>query len=174
MKKEGRSYKGILYLGGMKTKDGVKIIEFNCRWGDPEAEVILPSIQTDYLEVVQAVVNKNLKNIKIEFDNKVRVSIAGCSKGYPEDYYSVKGKEVFAIIDAMKMLGVSVFGSGIKREGNKFYANGGRVLYRVGEGKNIIDARKKAYEAMALISIEGDNLHYRTDIGWRDVERMKR
>ncbi len=173
MKKEDRPYKGILYLGGMLTKQGVKIIEFNCRWGDPEAEVILLSIKSDYLKIVEAVLSSKLKSIKIEFDKKVRVSIAGCSKGYPDDYSSVKGKEIFGLTKATKTPGVLVFGSGIKRIGNKFYVNGGRVFYIVGEGKDIIEAREKAYQAMELISIEGDNLHYRTDIGWRDVERMK-
>ncbi len=94
MKKENRPYKGILYLGGMVTKDGVKIIEFNCRWGDPEAEVILPSIKTDYLDLSLAVRGQNLDKVRIVFDEKVRVSIAGCSKGYPEDYSPVKGREI--------------------------------------------------------------------------------
>lgn len=174
MKEEGRPYKGILYLGGMKTKDGVKIIEFNCRWGDPEAEVILPSIITDYLEVVQRVLSQNLGNLKIQFDNKVRVSVAGCSKGYPEDYSQVKGKEVLGLDDVINIPEVLIFGSGIKKEGDKFLANGGRVFYIVGEGKDIMEAREKAYKAMKLINIEGNNLHYRTDIGYRDVERLKK
>ncbi|OGE64260.1 phosphoribosylamine--glycine ligase [Candidatus Daviesbacteria bacterium RIFCSPLOWO2_02_FULL_36_8] len=173
MKKEDRYYSGILYLGGMKTKDGVKIIEFNCRWGDPEAEVILSSIQTDYLEVVEAVINKNLKHIKIDFDDKVRVSVAGCAKGYPEDYSAVKGKEIIGLKEAINIPGISIFGSGVKREGDKLLSNGGRAFYVVGEGEDIKEAREKAYSAMKLISIEGDNLHYRTDIGWRDVERLK-
>lgn len=173
MKKEGRSYSGILYLGGIITKIGVRIFEFNARWGDPEAEVILPSIQTDYLKIVEAVIRKKLNTLKIKFDEKVRISVVGCSKGYPGDYSKVKGKEVFGLIDAMKQPDITVFGSGIKREGTKFFVNGGRIFYVVAEGKDIIEARKKAYHAMKLISIEGDNLHYRTDIGWRDVERMK-
>lgn len=173
MRKEKRPYKGILYLGGMVTRDGIKIIEFNSRWGDPEAEVILPSIKTDYLKIVQAVLSKKLKSTKIEFDNKVRISIAGCSKGYPGDYSEVKGKEIFGLTDAMNMPGVSIYGSGIKRNGNNFYVNGGRIFYVVGEGKDVKEARKKAYKAMELISIEGNNLHYRTDIGWRDLERIK-
>lgn len=174
MKKEGRQYKGILYLGGMKTSDGVKIIEFNCRWGDPEAEVILPSIQTDYLDLVQAVITGKLSETKIVFDKKVRVSVAGCSKGYPEDYSKVKGKEIFGIQEAMERIGVSIFGSGIKRDGDKFYVNGGRIFYVVGEGKDVKEAREKAYNAMKLINIEGDNLHYRTDIGWRDLQRLQK
>ncbi len=174
MKKEGRPYKGILYLGGMLTKDGVKIIEFNCRWGDPEAEVILPSIKTDYFDIVMAIRNQSLKKTQIVFDKEVRLSIAGCSKGYPGDYSETKGKEIFGLLEAMKMPGISIFGSGIKREGKKFFVSGGRIFHLVAEGKNILEARKKAYEAMKLISIEGNNLHYRTDIGWRDLERMKR
>ena len=174
MKKEGRPYKGILYLGGMLTKSGVKIIEFNCRWGDPEAEVILPSIQTDYLDLVQAVRLQRLKQTKIVFDKKNRISIAGCSKGYPGDYSSVKGKEIHGLKNAMKSPGISIFGAGTKRDGNRFFVQGGRVFHLVAEGKDIITARKRAYQAMVLISIEGDNLHYRTDIGWRDIKRLNK
>ncbi|MCL4365774.1 phosphoribosylamine--glycine ligase [Patescibacteria group bacterium] len=123
MKKEGRPYKGILYLGAILTDEGVKIIEFNCRWGDPEAEVILPSIKTDYLKVVQAVLSQKLKSTNIKFDKKVRISVAGCSKGYPEDYSKVKGKEILGLTDAMKLPGILIFGSGIKRAGNKLFCD---------------------------------------------------
>ncbi len=173
MKKEERTYSGILYLGGMLTKQGVKIIEFNCRWGDPEAEVILPSITTDYLDLAQAVISGKLNKSKIEFDDKVRVSVAGCSKGYPGDYASVKGKEIFGLNKAMKVPGITIFGAGIKKVGKRFFVNGGRIFHIVAEGKNVLKAREKAYKAMALVNIEGNNLHYRTDIGWRDVERLQ-
>lgn len=172
MKKEGRPYRGILYLGGMKTKNGIKVIEFNCRFGDPEAEVILPSINNDYLKIIESSLSHKLMNIKL--DNKVRVSVAGCSKGYPGDYSKIKGKQILGLEKAMKIPGVKIFGSGVKREGKKFLANGGRLFYVVGEGKNVLEARKIVYKALNLISIEGDNLHYRTDIGWRDLERMKK
>lgn len=164
MQKEGRPYRGILYLGGMKTSDGVRIIEFNSRWGDPEAEVILPGIQTDYLTIVESVLNGELKNLKIKMDNKVRISIAGCSKGYPGDYSEVSGKQIRGLEKAMKLPGISIFGAGIKSKNGKFYASGGRIFHLVAEGKDVIEARKKAYNAMKLISIEGGNLHYRTDI----------
>ncbi len=173
MQNEGRPYKGILYLGGMLTNIGVRIIEFNCRWGDPEAEVILPSIKTDYLQIVEAILDGKLDNLEIELDDKVRISVAGCSKGYPGDYAEVKGKKILGLGKAMQISGVNIFGSGIKREDKVFIANGGRLFYIVAEGKNIVEARDKAYKAMNLISIEGDNLHFRTDIGWRDIERMK-
>lgn len=172
--KEGRPYVGVLYLGGMVVNKKVYVIEFNARWGDPEAEVILPSIQSDYLDLAKAVRSQNLKSIKIVFDKKVRISIAGCSKGYPGDYSSVKGKEIFGLTDAMKLPGINIFGAGIKREGDRFFTNGGRVFHLVGEGKDIKDAREKAYKAMAKISIEGDNLHYRNDIGWRDLARLRK
>lgn len=174
MNKEGRSYKGILYLGGMKTKDGVKIIEFNSRWGDPEAQTILPSIQTDYLTIALSVINQQLTELKIKTDKKIRLCIAGSSKGYPGNSSAAKGKEIFGLINAMNLPDITFFGSGIKRKGNRFFVNGGRVFHIVGEGKNILEAKNKAYKAMEMISIDGDNLHYRTDIGWRDLERLNK
>lgn len=184
MQKEGRPYKGILYLGGMLTDKGVKVIEFNCRWGDPEAEVILPSIKTDYLKIIESALSGKLKDLKVEIDSKVRISVAGCSKGYPMDYSKVLGKQISGLEKAMKLPGITIFGSGIKRDDKKFIprsgrvprfiANGGRLFYIVAEGKDILKAKEKAYQAMNLINIEEDNLHFRTDIGWRDVKRMKK
>lgn len=172
MQNERRPYSGILYLGGMVTKDGIKIIEFNARWGDPEAEVIIPSIKIDYLKIVNAVINKKLTNLTINFDKKVRLSIAGCSRGYPNDYSKTKRKEVFGLLEAMKLPGISIYGAGIKRKNNRFFANGGRVFHLVAEGKTIVQARARAYGAMSLIAIEDNNLHYRNDIGWKDMERI--
>lgn len=174
MIKEGRPYRGVLYLGGMKTRDGVRIIEFNCRWGDPEAEVILPSIKTDYLKIVEAILSGKIKTLKIRIDSKVRISVAGCSKGYPGDYSKVKGKEIVGLEKVFNLPGITVFGSGIRREKSKFYANGGRLFYVVAAGKDVIEAKKKAYQAMKFISIEGNNLHFRMDIGWRDIERNQK
>lgn len=173
MQKEERPYKGILYLGGMKTSEGIKIIEFNARWGDPEAEVILPAIKTDYLTIIESVLSGKLKNLKVNMDNKVRISVAGCSKGYPGDYSKVKGKEIFGLEMVMKLPGITIFGAGIKREDRKFFAAGGRIFHLVAEGGNVMEAREKAYHAMSLIRIEDDNLHYRTDIGWRDLARLR-
>lgn len=173
MRKEGRPYSGILYVGGMITKDGVKIVEFNARWGDPEAEVILPAIKTDYLEIVGKTIQGRLNTIRIKVDNKVRISVAGCAKGYPGNYLAAKGKEIFGLDEAMELPGIMIYGAGVKRNDHKFYVNGGRVFHLVAEGKNVVEARDKAYKAMELINIEGDNLHYRGDIGWRNLERIK-
>lgn len=172
MQKEKRPYKGILYLGGMVVKGKVFIIEFNARWGDPEAEVIIPSIKNDFVDVGLAIINGNIKNIKLELDNKVRVAVALCAKGYPTDYSKVKGKKILGIEKAIKS-GVIIYGAGVKKAGKDYVVNGGRVLYVVGDGKDVMEAREKAYKAIKLISIMGDNEHYRTDIGYRDVNRMK-
>lgn len=173
LKKEGRPYSGILYLGGIVLKDGfVSLIEFNSRWGDPEVECILPGIKNDLYELSMATIEGRLKDIKIEIDSKARVVVAGASKGYPEDYSAVKGKQIFGIEEVLKLPGIKFYSAGIKRDRDKYLANGGRLFYIVGEGKDVIEAREKAYSAIKLISIEGDNLHYRTDIGYRDVERL--
>jgi len=172
MEKEGRPYKGILYLGGMVTKTGIKIIEFNCRWGDPEAEVIIPSIKTEYITIAQAVIDQKLNKLKIQFDDKIRIAVTGCSRGYPNNYSRVKGKEIFGLNAAIKLPCISIYGSGIERKGKRFFVNGGRIFHVVAEGQTILQARVRAYGAMSMIYIEGNNLHYRTDIGWREVERL--
>jgi len=176
--KEGRPYKGVLYLGGMiiriKNKLTPYVIEFNARWGDPEAQVILPGITNDLFEVSMAIAQGNIKNLKIKTDGKARVVVTGASKGYPRNYEEVKNKQIFGLKEAKKIEGIKIYGAGIKEENGRYYASGGRLFYIVGEGKTVIDARQRAYEAMSLISIEGNNLHFRTDIGWRDIERLRK
>lgn len=173
MEEEKRPYKGILYLGGMLTEDKqIKIVEFNARWGDPEAEVILPGIQTDYLKLVESSTMKQLNNTAISFDGKVRISVAGCALGYPLDYTNVKGKKIYGLNEVLSLKGIKIFGAGIKKEGKNFVVNGGRVFHLVAEGKDVKETRSNAYQAMSMIYIEGNNLHYRTDIGWRDLMRM--
>ncbi|HLL60910.1 MAG TPA: phosphoribosylamine--glycine ligase [Candidatus Nitrosocosmicus sp.] len=175
MKKRDIPYKGILYLGGMiSSNHEANVIEFNARWGDPEAQVIIPGILNDLFELSMAVAEGNLANTQIRTDGKVRVAIAGTSRGYPGDYSSVKGKEIFGLDDARSIDGVTIYGAGVKKVEDRNYVNGGRLFYVVGEGNTIIDARQKAYEAMSIISIDGNNLHFRTDIGWRDVQRIRR
>jgi phosphoribosylamine--glycine ligase len=169
--KEGRPYKGILYLGGIITKSGIKIIEFNARWGDPEAQVVLPAIMNDYLDIVSASINGRLDKIKIQEDSKTRVCVVGASRGYPGDYSRAKNKKIFDLEKASKSTFVAIYGAGIEKKGKSFFTAGGRVFNVVAEGKDIIEARNRAYGAIANIFIERNNLHYRTDIGSRDVER---
>lgn len=173
MKEKGRPYTGILYLGGMVVKNKVHIIEFNARWGDPEPQVILPGLLNDWYKVSVSAAQGRLSKIKITFDRKVRVAVAAASRGYPLDYSAVKGKQIYGIEEVQKMKDVLFFPANIKQVGAKNTANGGRLLYIVGEGKNIIEARKNAYTAFSRLSIAGNNLHYRTDVGWRDVEKLR-
>lgn len=174
MTEEDRPFQGILYIGGMKLdSEGLGLVEYNARWGDPEAQVVIPGIKTDYVDIVQAVITGNLANLKIEEDNRCRVCVVGASKGYPGDYKTVKGKRINGLEEAMKLEGITVFGAGIKKKDGVFVADGGRLFNIVAEGDNIIQARERAYEAMKMVSIEGDNLHYRTDIGLREEERFR-
>lgn len=178
LKESGNQYKGILYLGGMAVEQEGKlkpyVIEFNARWGDPEAQVLVPGLEVDLFELSQRVNAGDFKNFKIQQDGRVRVAIAGVSKGYPGDYSQAIKKEIKGINEARKVRGVTVYGAGVKVNEQKHYVNGGRLFYVIAEGKDVVEAREQAYEAMHQITIEEDNLRYRTDIGYRDVERLEK
>ena len=177
--KPAGGYRGILYLGGMAVKINDKlepyVIEFNARWGDPEAQVIVPGLNVDLFEMGMETAKGTLRRINVSDDGRVRVAVAGVAKGYPrfKEYSQVQGKEIFGLEEAGKIDGVIIYGAGIKIEDRKHYANGGRLFYIVGEGKNVFQARDRAYEAMGKIRIEGNSLHFRKDIGWRDVKRLR-
>lgn len=171
----GRPYTGIIYVGGMIVVEAGKkrpyVIEYNARWGDPEKQVM--HIEEDMFEVSMAAIEGNLHKTQITVSGKSRVVITGAARGYPGDYSQVKGKQIFGLDEARAREGVTIYSAGISRVEGKYYANGGRLLYVVGQGENVIEARERAYLAMARISIDGNNLHYRTDIGWRDVARLR-
>lgn len=177
--KPGGGYRGILYLGGMAVVIDSQlepyVIEFNARWGDPEAEVILPGITNDWFEIGMAVANGDISNLEIKNDGKVRVAVAGVAKGYPRtsEYSQLRGKQIFGLDEAGKANGVIIYGAGVKIINGKHYVDGGRLFYVVGEGKDVSQARERTDEVFEKISIEGDNLHRRKDIGWRDAERLK-
>ena len=186
--KIGRSYRGILYLGGMIIKRSglpagrqVYVIEFNARWGDPEAQVIIPSIKNDFYELANQVLDGKIKKIKIKKDKLYRVVVTAASRGYPGDYSKVIGKKITGLdrllrhpeaLQSGAIGSVKIFGAGVKRSNNQYLVGGGRLFYVVGEGRNVAQARKIAYNALSRVNVEGDNLHYRTDIGWRDLERI--
>lgn len=173
LRKEGRPYKGILYLGAIVVGKEVFVIEFNARWGDPEAQVLIPGIQDDFYELGMAVSNGDISDLKIKTDGKSRVVIAGASRGYPENVDEVRGKEIFGLDEVRQIKNIKIYSAGVKVQSGKYFANGGRLFYIVGEGKNVIQARSNAYQAMSLIYIDGNNLHFRTDIGYRDVQRLR-
>lgn len=149
------------------------VIEFNARWGDPEAQAIVPGIMNDFFGVGISIANGDIRNLQLQTDGKSRVVVAGASKGYPGNYNAVRGKEIHGIKEAREVRGVKFYSAAVKEDRGRHYANGGRLFYIVGEGENVIEAQDKAYEAMSFISIEGNNLYFRTDIGWRDVQRLR-
>lgn len=177
LRREGRPYKGVLFLGGMMIKKQGRlkpyVIEFNSRWGDPEAQVILPGLVNDLFAISMAIAKGDIGRMTIKTDQKARVAVAGAAKGYPADYSQVKGKEIYGLPEARKVSRVKIYGAGTKEINGKYSVHGGRLFYVVGEGKNVIEARGRAYEAMSLVHVDGNNLHYRTDIGWRDVQRLR-
>ncbi len=177
LKKENKPYHGILYLGGIVVAGKVFIIEYNCRWGDPEVECILPGIKNDWYEVGLSVAEGKLNDETIEYDGKSRIVVAAASKGYPEDYSAVKGSEIIGMDDLIGTPNVKVYTAGVRKSDGKYIANGGRLFFVVAEGHDVIKARDVAYDALEKVSIPNGNgedlLHYRHDIGYRDVLRIK-
>ncbi len=166
MNAEGRTFKGVLYFGLMKTKDGMKVIEYNARFGDPETQVILPMLKTDLLDIFEAITDERLADIEIEWESGACVCVVLASGGYPVAYE--KGKEMqFGDLDN----DIILCHAGTKIKDGKLVTDGGRVLGVCAKGENIEDARKKAYQNVEKISFDG--MHYRKDIGikYRDIER---
>ncbi len=153
--KEGASFKGLLYGGLMKTKDGIKVIEFNSRFGDPETEVVLPRLKSDLCKAFLDILTHN-KPV-LEWENSYTLGIVMASKGYPMEY-----KKGFAIKNLDKVSS-KVYYMGVKHDGANLVTNGGRVLIVVASGTSVLDAKEKALKDVE--KIECDNLFYRTDIG---------
>ena len=166
MNAEGRTFKGVLYFGLMKTKDGMKVIEYNARFGDPETQVILPMLKTDLLDIFEAITDERLADIKIEWEAGACVCVVLASGGYPVSYE--KGKEItLGALDE----DIILCHAGTKMKDGKLVTDGGRVLGVCAKGENIEEARQKAYRNVEHISFEG--MHYRKDIGikYRNVEK---
>lgn len=161
MQKEGRPFKGCLYFGLMMTPKGPKVIEYNARFGDPEAQVVLPRLKTDILDIVDAVIDEKLDEIDIEWSDDCSACVVMASGGYPESYK--KGIEMFGMDDNGQVDGATVYHAGTKYSDGKFYTNGGRVLGVTATGKTLDEALEKAYKAVESISFDG--AHYRHDIG---------
>ena len=163
MKQEGRPFRGCLYFGLMLTEDGPKVIEYNCRFGDPETQVVLPLLKTDLLTIFQAVMEGKLSEQKVEFLDKAACCVILASGGYPKNYYT--GLPISGIGEAEQMEDVSVYHAGTKMEDGKLLTAGGRVLGVTALANDLPGAMKKAYEAAGKIHF--DNMHYRRDIGRR-------
>ena len=155
----GRDYTGVLYPGLMVTEAGPKVVEFNCRFGDPETEVLLPKLRTDLLDILEAVADRRLADIEVDWDDTATVGVIMASGGYPGAYETGKPISGLESVDPE----VQVFVAGAREEGGQLVTGGGRVLCVVASAATIEEARARAYDNVARISFEG--AHYRTDIG---------
>ncbi len=161
MNKEGRTFKGCLYFGLMLTPKGPKVIEYNARFGDPETQVVLPRLETDLVDICEAVIDGTLSDLDIKWKKGAAACVVMASGGYPESYK--KGIEMSGLDENGGVNGAIVYHAGTKLENGKFYTNGGRVLGVTAVDDTLDGALKKAYEAVEKISFDG--AHYRKDIG---------
>ncbi len=160
MAKEGRPFKGVIFFGLMLTQEGPKVLEFNARFGDPEAQVVLPRMKNDIIDVMNACIDGKLDSTDLAFSDEAAVCVVLASDGYPEHYekgFPITGFEAFDCKEDY-----FCFHAGTKEDGGRIVTNGGRVLGITALGKDIAEARKKAYEATGWISFE--NKYMRTDI----------
>jgi phosphoribosylamine--glycine ligase len=158
--KEKIVYRGLLYPGLMMTDDGPRVLEFNCRFGDPETQALLPRLKSDLLPLLQATIAAEIDKETIDWDKRASVTVVLASAGYPGKYET--GKVISGLEDAAKLDGIQIFHAGTKLSDGKIVTSGGRVLAVTALGSTIADARKRAYDAAALIQFEG--CHYRRDI----------
>jgi len=167
LKRMGIIYKGVLYAGLMITREGPKVIEYNCRFGDPETQVVLPRLKTDFVNICMAVAQGKLSHLKIEWDERPAACVVMASQGYPGSY--PKGKVIEGLDIAAKKPDIHVFHAGTSRGANgQVVTAGGRVLCVTGMGATIEGAIQKAYEGVGDIRFEG--AHFRKDIGWRALQ----
>ena len=166
MKAEGRVFKGCLYFGLMITKSGPKVIEYNCRFGDPETQVVLPLLKTDLFSIMQAVTEERLSDLNVEFSNNYACCVIMASKGYPEKYD--KGYK----ITIPRHLSDNVYVAGAQKHGEELLTAGGRVLGAVATADNLEEAIKRSYSFVEEISFE--NAYYRRDIGKKALAYLKK
>lgn len=161
MNKEGHIFKGVLYFGLMLTDYGPKVLEYNARFGDPEAQVILPRLKNDIVEIFNAIIDEKLDTIDIEWDYRAAACIIAASYGYPGTYRT--GYEINGVEEAEKEEGVIIFHAGTKYENGRYYTAGGRVLGVTALDHTLEMAVNRAYRGISKIHFNG--MHYRKDIG---------
>ncbi len=161
MAAEGRPFTGIIFFGLMLTADGPKVLEYNARFGDPEAQVVLPRMENDIIDVMEACVDGRLDTLDLSFEENAAVCVVLASDGYPLQYE--KGKEITGLDTFKDKDGYYVFHAGTKSAEDKILTNGGRVLGVTAKGKDLKEARANAYQAVDWIDFE--NKYYRHDIG---------
>jgi len=168
LRNDGAPFRGVLYAGLMLTPGGPKVLEFNCRFGDPETQVLLPRIESDFVELVEAVIDGRLSDVEVRWGRKSAVCVVLASGGYPGKYES--GKVITGLEAAATRKDVHVFHAGTSKVEHLTVTAGGRVLGVTAQGDDIAHARRRAYEAVADIHFEG--MHYRRDIGKRAIHEQ--
>lgn len=169
MASEGRPYKGVLYAGLMIDKDRIKVLEFNARFGDPEAQPLLMRIKNDIVPIMEATIEGTLDKCKLEIDDRAAVCVVMASKGYPGSYK--KGIPISGLKDVKRMKDVVVFHAGTDKKDKKIVTNGGRVLGVTALGNSVKKAISRAY--MAASRITWDGVYYRKDIGQKALKRIE-
>lgn len=169
MRADAKPYKGCLYVGLMITSEGPKVVEFNCRLGDPETQVVLPLLETDFLEVLLACATGTLRSVKLRHHKATAVCVVIASRGYPDAYET--GKPITGLDSAFQDTGIVIFHAGTKQENGKIVSSGGRVLgvTAVGFADDLEGTINAAYGAVKKISFDG--AYYRSDIGRKALER---
>lgn len=168
MNAEGRTFEGCLYFGFMLTPNGPKVIEYNCRFGDPETQVVLPMLEGDLCEIFEAIYEHRLADVKIGWKSGYCTCVVMASGGYPVKYK--KGIEMFGMDDKGQVDGAFIYHAGTKYEDGKFYTNGGRVLGVTCNAYTLQGALDKSYEAVSKIKFEGE--HFRKDIGQKALKAL--
>jgi len=166
LQSEGREYKGVLYVGLILTKEGPKVLEFNARFGDPETQVILPRLKTDLIDILNAVIEKSLHKINIEWNNNSAVCVVVASGGYPGKYQ--KGKVISGLERLEKMKDIIAFHAGTKFQDGEIVASGGRVLGITAWDDTISKAKEKAYKGVEKIYFK--DMYYRKDIATKAIK----
>ncbi len=158
---EGRTFKGCLYFGLMLTPEGPKVVEYNCRFGDPETQVVLPMLKSDLFTIMKACHDGTLADVDVKWADGACACVIEASGGYPQHYE--KGYEISGLDENGQYEGVTVYHAGTKKADGKYLTNGGRVLGITATGKDLSEALEKAYAAVEHITFK--DMHYRTDIG---------
>ncbi|MBN9534976.1 MAG: phosphoribosylamine--glycine ligase [Alphaproteobacteria bacterium] len=167
---KGRPYQGVIYLGLMITKDGPKLVEYNCRFGDPECQVLMVRLKSDLLTALLAARDGILNTIDLRWRDDAALTVAMASKGYPGTYE--KGHPITGLAEAAKLPGITIFHAGTTRRDSEILATGGRVLSVTATGQNVAEAQARAYAAVDRIHWDG--AFCRRDIGWRAIGRERR
>lgn len=166
LKNEGREYKGVLYAGLILTKEGPKVLEFNARFGDPETQVVLPRLETDLIEIFNAVIEGNLHKINLKWKDNAVVCVVIASGGYPGRYQ--KGKIINGLESLEEMKNIIAFHASTKFQDGKVVTSGGRVLGITAWADTIFKAKEKAYEGVEKIYFE--EMYYRKDIALKGIK----